>query len=210
MTYFNELFRCPPQYDGRPACGSRSRPGRTMFGLTAIELMITLTVSLVLIGIAVPTFMNMSAQNQLATSANYFHRAITFARQSAISFNTPVTLCAGNASGCFAEDHWNWAKGWLAFIDRDRDGTLDANESILQTGTALGNDTVIVGNNTFKKPLVFMPLGQAKRLSGAFAAGRLRVCVPAHIAQNARDLVLSIAGRVRVERVDMHGNCTPP
>jgi type IV fimbrial biogenesis protein FimT len=179
-------------------------------GFTAIELMVTLTISLVLIGIAIPSFMRITAQNKLATSANHFNHAMTFARQAAISMNTPVTLCAGDTTGCFAASSWNWAKGWLAFIDRDHDGALDAGERILQTGTPFGADIFIAGNTPLKKPVVFMPLGQAERVSGAFAGGRLRVCVPAPIENNARDLVLSITGRVRVERVDLQGDCTPP
>ncbi|WP_322630027.1 GspH/FimT family pseudopilin [Halothiobacillus sp.] len=205
MTYFNDSTPQKTQFIiGQPS------PGWDKSGFTAIELMITLTISLVLIGIAIPAFMKMSAQNQLATSANHFNRALTFARQASVSFNTPVTLCAGNASGCFAASSWNWAKGWLVFIDRDHDGALDAGERVLQTGQPFGSDVVIAGNSPFKKPIVFMPMGQAERISGAFAAGRLRVCVPTPIENNARDLVLSITGRVRVERVDLQGDCTPP
>jgi len=179
-------------------------------GFTAIELMVTLTITMILIGVAVPTFMRVTAQNQLATSANAFTRALAFARQSAISTNAPVTLCAGSTSGCFSHNNWNWAKGWLAFIDRNHDGALDAGERILQAGQPLGTNVFIAGNAPLKSPVVFMPMGQAERISGAFAAGRLRVCVPAPIENNARDLVLSITGRVRVERVDLHGDCTPP
>ncbi|WP_082922876.1 GspH/FimT family pseudopilin [Halothiobacillus diazotrophicus] len=185
-------------------------PGWAHTGLTAIELMITLTIGLVLIAIAIPNFRHMTAQNALATSANHFNRALTFARQTAVSRNAPVTLCAGNAQGCFASANWNWAKGWLAFIDRDHDGVLDGGESILSTGTPFSDNVVIAGNSPFKKPIVFMPMGQGERVSGAFAAGRLRVCVPSAIENNARDLVLSISGRVRVERVDLHGHCSSP
>lgn len=205
MTYFNASMpsNIPPNRGQ-----ANTRWGAP--GFTAIELMITLTVVLVLVGIAVPTFLHISAQNQLATSTNHFNRAIYFARQAAISFNAPVTLCAGNASGCFSATNWNWAMGWLAFIDRDHDGTLDNGEAILSTGTPFGDNVVIAGNSPFKKPIVFMPMGQGERVSGAFAAGRLRVCVPSAIENNARDLVLSITGRVRVERVDLHGDCTAP
>lgn len=186
------------------------RPWWGFPGFTAIELMVTLTISLVLIGIAVPGFMQITAQNQLATSANHFNRAMTFARQTAISLNTPVTLCAGNASGCFVGAGWNWAKGWLAFIDRNHNGVLDPHDAVLRVGTPAPTTAFIAGNTPLKKPVVFMPMGQAERLSGAFAAGRLRVCVPSPIENNARDLVLSITGRVRVERVDLQGDCTPP
>lgn len=205
MAYFHHAAPRKSTYDP-----GKHDPAWVANGFTVLELLITLTIGMILIGIAVPAWMHISAQNQLATSANHFNRALYFARQAAISFNAPVTLCAGNASGCFSATNWNWAKGWLAFIDRDHDGTLDTGEKVLSTGSAFGHEVVVAGNTPFKKPLVFMPMGQGERVSGAFAAGRLRVCVPSAIENNARDLVLSISGRVRVERVDLHGHCSSP
>jgi len=56
--------------------------------------------------------------------------------------------------------------------------------------------------------VVFMPAGgAAERISGAFAAGRVRVCAATSISPNVIDIVLSKSGRVRLEHHDFNGEC---
>ncbi|MDY0148177.1 MAG: GspH/FimT family protein, partial [Halothiobacillus sp.] len=87
---------------------------------------------------------------------------------------------------------------------------LDADEQILFTGIARRDDVVVQGNTPVEKPIIFSPLGFASQPGGAFTAGTLRVCVPADIANNARDLVLAKSGRLRVEAKDLNGVCPGP
>lgn len=180
-------------------------------GFTTIELMVTLTILVVLIGIAVPSFSAMTAQNRLATAANDLNAAFSLARQTAIVRNAPVALCAGDATaGCHAPAAWSWSRGWLVFIDRDRDGIRDAGEPVVQIGSSSPVGLVIQGNAPMRKPVIFSPMGFATQPGGAFSAGTVRVCTPTRIEHNARDLILSKSGRVRVEPVDLAGACSPP
>ncbi|MDD4965931.1 GspH/FimT family pseudopilin [Halothiobacillus sp.] len=183
-------------------------PPDSSLGFTAIELMMTLIIAMILLAIAIPSFSRMTAQNHLATTANDFVSAFGAARQTAIVKGRPVTLCAGNQSGCFASV--DWSNGWLAFVDADKSGTLDAGEQILFTGIARRDDVVVQGNTPVEKPIIFSPLGFASQPGGAFTAGTLRVCVPTDIANNARDLVLAKSGRLRVEAKDLNGACPWP
>lgn len=174
-------------------------------GFTVIELMVALTVAMVLVGIAVPSFSRMAAQNHLATTANDFVSAFASARQAAIQLSKPVTVCAGDSSGCFSTVEW--AHGWVMFVDDDRDGALDANERVLYTGNARRKDVHVAGNHPMQKSVIFTPQGFAVQPGGAFSAGTLRVCVTAPIDNNARNLVLSKGGRLRVDRADYAGAC---
>lgn len=183
-------------------------PIESSFGFSAIELMTTLVIAMILLAIAIPSFSRMTAQNHLATTANDFVSAFGTARQTAIVKGRPVTLCAGDQSGCFASV--DWSKGWLAFVDADKSGTLDADEQILFTGIARRDDVVVRGNRPIQKPVIFSPLGFASQPGGAFTAGTLRVCVPASIGQNARDLILAKSGRLRVAAHDLDGACPNP
>lgn len=183
-------------------------PPDASLGFTAIELMMTLIIAMILLAIAIPSFSRMTAQNHLATTANDFVSAFGAARQTAIVKGRPVTLCAGNQSGCFASV--DWSNGWLAFVDTDKSGTLDVGEPVVFTGVARRGDVVVQGNHPIQKPVIFSPLGFASQPSGAFTAGTLRVCVPASIGDNARDLILSKSGRLRVEAKDLDGACPAP
>ncbi len=182
-----------------------------MMGFTTIELMVTLTIAVVLIGIAVPSFSAMTAQNRLATTANNLNSAFSLARQTAITRNAPVALCAGNAhNGCHSAANWDWAQGWLVFVDRDRDGARDADEPIVHEGAVNPVGLVISGNTPMRKPIIFSPMGFASQPGGAFSAGTIRVCASARIQNNARDLILSKTGRLRVSSVDLAGACVAP
>ncbi|ACX94887.1 GspH/FimT family pseudopilin [Halothiobacillus neapolitanus] len=183
-------------------------PPDSALGFTAIELMMTLIIAMILLAIAIPSFSRMKAQNHLATTANDFVSAFGAARQTAIVKGRPVTLCAGDQSGCF--DTVDWSNGWLAFVDADKSGTLNAGEPVVFTGVARRGDVVVQGNTPVEKPIIFSPLGFASQPGGAFTAGTLRVCVPADIANNARDLVLAKSGRLRVEAKDLSGACPAP
>ncbi len=183
-------------------------PPDSALGFTAIELMMTLIIAMILLAIAIPSFSHMTAQNHLATTANDFVSAFALARESAVAKGRSVTLCAGDQSGCF--DTVDWSNGWLAFVDADKSGTLDADEQILFTGIARRDDVVVQGNTPVEKPVIFSPLGFASQPGGAFTAGTLRVCVPTDIANNTRDLVLAKSGRLRVEAKDLNGACPAP
>jgi type IV fimbrial biogenesis protein FimT len=170
--------------------------------------MVALSVAAVLLAVAVPAFSALMAQNRLAVTTNAARGALMAARQSAVMSGRPVSLCAGDpSSGCSGD----WSAGqWLVFRDADHSGDLDAGESVIRHGRLpAGNDVHLSGNGPLRTALVYMPAGHAERVSGAFGAGRLRICLARDLAPNARELVISASGRVRLQRVDLAGSCPP-
>src|SRR3546814_15686293 len=87
-----------------------------------------------------------------------------------------------------------------------RDGEIDADDE-LKLFERFSASTVIdvSGNGPFRKWIVYMPSGMARWPSGAFAAGRLRVCTEDVLTPNATDLVLIGSGRVVTEKHDFDG-----
>lgn len=82
---------------------------RLSSGFTLIELMITLAVVVVLVTIAIPSFRDLLARNELTTTTNAWVGAITAARAEAVKRNQTVVLCgedgkpsAGIGSNCSA------------------------------------------------------------------------------------------------------------
>lgn len=67
-------------------------------GFTLVELMITLTVAVILIMIAVPSFRNITLSNKLTTTANDIVGAINMARMEAIKRNANTQLCSDLAA----------------------------------------------------------------------------------------------------------------
>lgn len=181
--------------------------GRRSAGFSLIELMVTIAVAAVLLAIAIPAFSNLMAQNELAVASNAARGALLAARQTAVMRGHPVSLCAGNPeAGCTGD----WSAGeWLVFRDTNHDGQLGADETVLHQGRVpgAGRTVSIDGNGPLRTALIYMPMGHAERVSGAFGAGRLRLCVARDLSPNARELVISASGRVRLQHVELDGAC---
>lgn len=178
-------------------------------GVTLLELLVSLAVLSITAALAVPTFGQWIARNELATTSNRLLSTMMQARHHAIAQNVAVTLCAGNrALGC----HRDWAlREWLVFLDDDRDGRLDPGETVVMEDRAQSSSAIALSiNGPFKRAIVFRPSGLARTVSGAFAAGRIRVCAAVDITPNATDLVLIGSGRAVTERHDFSGACPEP
>lgn len=177
-------------------------------GFSLIELIVTIAVAAILLATAIPAFSNLIAKNELSTASNAARGALMVARQTAVMRGHPVSLCAGEpVSGC----NGDWSKGqWLVFRDANHSGDLDSDDTVLRHGRVPNAGQVSIdGNGPLRSALVYMPLGHAERASGAFGAGRLRLCVARDITPNARELIISASGRVRMQRVDFGGTCPP-
>lgn len=67
-------------------------------GFTLIELMVALAVFAILVTVAVPSFRNIMASNQLATTANDIVAALRLARMQAVEHKTEVQFCSNSAA----------------------------------------------------------------------------------------------------------------
>lgn len=85
-------------------------------GFTLIELMITLAVAAVVLGIAIPSFTQMMRNNSSAAVGAEFSVALNYARSEAVKRAKRVSVCA-SSDGVTCLDVNNWKNGWLVFVD---------------------------------------------------------------------------------------------
>jgi type IV fimbrial biogenesis protein FimT len=175
-----------------------------------VEALVVLTIAGLLATWAAPWLQGWVLQHRLATATNALVAAFALARQTAMTLQRPVALCAGAPPRCHDPAGWDWAKGWLMFFDDNRNGSIDAGEPLLHTAAAAPEGVAVFANSPLRKPVVFTPLGVAQQAGGAFSAGRIRLCVRSPIRNNVHDLVLAKSGRVRLEESDFGGNCPAP
>lgn len=118
-------------------------------GFTILELMITVAVLAILLGIAVPSFSQMIRQNRLATQTNDLLTATAVARSEAVKRGSRITLCPANGNNCSGTAQWD---GGLLVITDDGPnvGQLeeDQGELILQRFPAATLQSVTITNLT--------------------------------------------------------------
>lgn len=89
-------------------------------GFTLIELMVTLTVLAIVLGIAVPSFQKQIINSKSLTTGDEFAAALNYARSQAVKTTKRVSICSSSDG---ATCTGSWAEGFIVFQD---DATSDA------------------------------------------------------------------------------------
>jgi len=161
-------------------------------GFTIIELMVTLAVLSIVLGVGVPAFQNLIEGGRVTSQINQTIGLISFARSEASKRTaTTITVCGSNDEATC--NTTNWESGWLVMSDVDGDRTLDAGDGdvLLRVGPAL------TGGNTLRT-LGFGNAGfiQFDAAGSPGSAGTFTLCDDRG-ATEAKALVLSIVGQSR-------------
>jgi len=136
-------------------------------GFTLIELMVTIAVAGILLGIAVPSFVNMVRDNQDIANTNQLSGVFRWARTEAIKQGNTLSLCSStNQTTCRGSSKTNWADGWIIFIDQDGDGVFDSDgdailceageDCLLRSNGSVSNATLVANQSN---PLSFSSKG---------------------------------------------------
>lgn len=121
-------------------------------GFTLIELMITLVILAVLLGIGVPMFQEGVLNSKLSSYANDLVASATFARGEAVKRNSRVGMCASsNGTACSG----NWEQGWMIYHDANNNGSHDSGEVVLERQGALATGYKITSSGD----VIFEPTG---------------------------------------------------
>lgn len=130
MSFREPLYQSSPWPRG--GCTTAAALG----GFTLIELMVTLTVAAILMGLAVPAFRSFLQNDRLMTQASQLSTALYLARAEAVKQDTPVLVCAStNGSTCSGAG--TWETGWIVLSTAP--GTTAPVQVVpsLSTGTTL-------------------------------------------------------------------------
>lgn len=121
-----------------------------MRGFTLIEVLVVMTISAILIAVAVPSFVWTIARNRSSSASNDLAAAMQLARSEAIRRNAGVTVCraedptlaapvcSGAAVGAIAGN--DWGTGWVMFAKTGgiAAGTFEAGDTVLKVGQFIG------------------------------------------------------------------------
>lgn len=165
-------------------------------GYSLFELLATLTLIAVIVGLGLPSFSGLAARNGMRVEINALFHAIHLARKESIMRKRVVSLCP-SFDGLTCEPGRDWSGGWLMFenTDRDEPPRRDPGEPLLQVHDVGPNVRVSANRHGFT-----LRATHKRATNGTFVvcdrAGRVTPVA----------LVVSYTGRPRVAEADRRGN----
>lgn len=168
-----------------------------MRGFTLVELCVVSAVAAILVGVAAPSMKSTIRSIRLSSASNDLLAGLLMARSEAIKRNGRAVVCK-SSDGISCASAGGWEQGWIVFHDTNNHGVRDGGEAIVQRQEALSGELRVTGNLNLTRYVSYAPTGSTKLAGGAFQAGTITLCTQSADGGEARQIILSSAGRPRV------------
>lgn len=158
-------------------CGAR--------GFSLVELMVTLVIMSIFVGMAVPSFASFLQNSRGQAAQLDLLSSLSFARSEAVKRGVPVMLSATNPANAGNE----LGNGWTIWVDTNGNGVNDGNAEILRVHGAFSGDVKVSSAAT---QMSFQPSGYSgyRDASGNLSAASFTVCDSRHNATGGQVSVL--------------------
>lgn len=101
-------------------------------GLTLVELVVTLAIVLVVLGIGIPAWANLVQSNAITDARNQMQGTLMHARMRAVQLNRHVTVCPSRDGKSCKPDHTAWHEGYISYVDVNGNRQRDAGEELIR------------------------------------------------------------------------------
>lgn len=186
-------------------------------GFTLLELMLTVTVAAIILGLGAPNMAEFIRNNRMTSSANDVLAALHMARTEAVKRRAWTVMCMSANPNASTPTCTAAGRGWIVFVDdadptasSANDGNLvvDADEAVLlRHETAPDTITLTTAPNGNRGYIAFTASGFARAVAAGTPLRSVRLCdsrgnTAIYGAGNsaARAITISQTGRPQVTR----------
>jgi len=122
-------------------------------GFTLLELLVALAVAGILLGIGVPSFVQVLKNGRLSTQHTDLLQSLSLARSEAIKGTADVVVCARSTDTTCSTNPLDWKNGWLVFAEVGfatdiSVAQVDADDLILRVAPPLSSGNYIIAEGS--------------------------------------------------------------
>ncbi len=186
----------------RPAHAARPRER----GFTLVELLVTIAIAAILIGLSAAPMSQMFASNRVQSEASSFVSDLMYARSEAIRRGQPVSLCASADNGASCLGTNAWGSGWVVFPDSTQCGSAvsPASSQLRIRAAFKGADTL--GGTSAKSCVTFNRDGFSTNLgTGHFV---FQVQTAPVVTSTTRCVGIDVGGRISTTKITSGTTCS--
>ena len=159
-------------------------------GFSLVEMMTVLAVAAILLGLAIPSFVELIQNQKASATVNDFLSAIQLTRSEAIRRGVRVDLVPAGDT---------WATGWTIFIDEDGDQKVGAGEQVIYTHAPAPSGMSIISVMTDQSPLYLAYTGTGRSRTNLAGGQQPQYgSFTFELGNQRRKIVLNALGRPRV------------
>lgn len=173
-----------------------------MRGVTLTELLVTLAILVILVGLAAPQLSTFIAQRAVESQAQTLSAALQLARSEALKRGQPITICksttVNTATPSCATTGTDWSSGWLIFADKTAPvGDFDPGDVVLQVQQPMKSGGIV---NSNPNAISFSPTGMIMGISASFRVQPNVTGAQVDSPELNRCVVLTVQGRMRTSK----------
>jgi type IV fimbrial biogenesis protein FimT len=181
-----------------------TRPLTHSGGFTLLELMITVSVAAILLGLGIPAFSDIIRNNRLTAAANDLLHSTQVARSEALKRQVPVVVCASADSTATPPSCNDGAfTDWIVFVDTNSNWSVDATEVVLERHGRLHPSVTVRNDND--GIVSYAASGFANPPGIKTSSRNIVICdargdQPVGLNSTARAVLIAATGRTRVTK----------
>lgn len=166
-------------------------------GFTLLEMMVTLSVTAIVLGLGMPALADTVAHHRAITATHLLSSHFALARNTAITSRTPISVCASrDGEQCNADS--DWGDGWLVYRDPKKSGQPASSDAILRRGVPAKGATRVLSSKA-RRAIRFLADGRS-----AGTNITVRICIADRLHSS---VIVNNLGRVRSKRSEAAEIC---